>query len=124
MWQETIAALAKVKRKESDLPFVFVTKYGGSWHKDDKDSPLSKEFRKHCIDCDCHQLGRGFYSLRHQFRTVADGCLDRTAVDFVMGHDDGSMARNYTQDVENDRLQKVVDHVRAWVAPMFEEPKQ
>ncbi len=54
LWPETIAALAKVKQRESELPYVFVTKYGGAWHKDDKDSPLSKEFRKHCIECDCH----------------------------------------------------------------------
>lgn len=122
LWKETQEALAKVKKRESELPFVFITKYGESWHKDDKDSPLSKEFRKLCIACRLHQKGRGFYSLRHQFRTVADGCLDRTAVDFVMGHDDGSMARNYTQDVENERLQKVVDHVRNWCKPMFRKP--
>lgn len=121
LWKETKLALSKVKQHETGLPYVFVTKYGTSWHKD-KDSPLSKEFRKLCIECDCHQQERGFYSLRHTFRTVADGTLDRTAVDFIMGHDDGSMGRGYTEDVENERLQRVVDYVRKWAAQMFRKP--
>jgi len=41
-----------------------------------------------------------------------------------MGHDDASMSKHYTEDIENDRLQAVVDHVRQWVLPMFSEVKQ
>jgi len=103
---------------------VFLTKYGKTWHKDVADDPITKEFRKLCDTAKCHQPNRGFYALRHQFRTVADSCRDRTAVDYIMGHDDASMSKHYTEDIENDRLQAVVDHVRQWVLPMFSEVKQ
>lgn len=120
LWPETLAAIEKSKQTKSELPFVFITKYGGSWHKDSNDSPISKEFRKLCRDCKLHQVGRGFYSLRHQFRTVADGCRDLVAIDHIMGHSDDSMGANYREWIEPERLQAVVDHVRAWVAPMWE----
>ena len=123
LWAETVKAIEAAKQsKHPELPFVFVTKYGQSWHKDSKVSPLSAEFRKLCIECGLHQKGRGFYSLRHQFRTVADGCRDQVAINYIMGHSDASMAANYREWIEPERLQAVVDHVYAWVKPMFRKP--
>jgi integrase len=123
LWQETLAALEQYGI-DTESEFVFLTKYGKTWHKDVADDPITKEFRKLCDTAKCHQPNRGFYALRHQFRTVADSCRDRTAVDYIMGHDDASMSKHYTEDIENDRLQAVVDHVRQWVLPMFSEVKQ
>jgi len=122
LWRETIKAIEAAKQTESELPFVFRTKYGNCWSKAIADNPISKEFRKLCIDCKLHQKGRGFYSLRHQFRTVADGCRDRVAIDHVMGHADDSMGGNYREWVDPKRLQAVVDHVYKWINPMFRKP--
>ncbi len=123
LWKETKAAIAATQQtKQPDSPLVFLTKYGQPWYKDSKNSPLSAEFRKLCIDCELHVDGRGFYSLRHQFRTVADGCRDQVAINHIMGHSDDSMGATYREWIEPERLQAVVDHVYAWVKPMFRKP--
>ncbi|WP_146601369.1 tyrosine-type recombinase/integrase [Novipirellula aureliae] len=125
LWAETKAAIEATRQtSKPDCPLVFLTKRGLSWHKDEGANPLSAEFRKLCIACGLHQKGRGFYSLRHQFRTVADGSRDRAAIDRIMGHSDDSMGAMYVEWIEPDRLQAVVDHVYQWVKPMFAESMQ
>lgn len=121
LWKETIQAIEETRQtKREDLPSLFLTKYGLVWFKDNGDDPISKEFRKLCIECGIHKQGRGFYALRHQFRSIARGCRDREAVDYVMGHTDGTVAEHYMEwGIEDDRLQAVVDHVYQWVKPMF-----
>ena len=53
LWPETVTALRhaidnrSTPKTEEDADIVFVTKYGGRWHKDTKANPLSAEFRKH-----------------------------------------------------------------------------
>lgn len=124
MWKETREAVAVSQQtKYPDLPFIFVTKYGQQWHKDSKASPLSAEFRKLCVEHGLHQAGRGFYALRHTFRTVADGCRDAVAIGHIMGHADDSMAATYREWIEPERLQAVADHVYAWLKPMFCKPR-
>jgi integrase len=124
LWKETVRAIGQTAQtKRADLPNVFLTKYGLVWFKDNGDDPISKEFRKLCLDCGVHKHGRGFYSLRHQFRSIARGCRDREAVDFVMGHADGTVAESYMEwGIDDARLKAVTDHVYAWVKPMFRKP--
>jgi integrase len=118
LWPETLEALEE-SRSEKSATFVFVTKYGQPWYRDSKASPLSAEFRKLCEQCGVHQPGRGFYSLRHQFRTVADSSRDKVAIDRIMGHLDPSMGDVYREWIEPERLQLVVDHVREWLKPIW-----
>lgn len=122
LWPETIKAIDKAKQTKGELPNVFLTKYGNVWHNEKNHSALSKEFRELCIDCGLHQIGRNFYSLRHQFRTIADKSRDTPAIDHVMGHSDSSMGGNYREWIEPERLQAVVDLVRKWVKQMFRKP--
>lgn len=122
LWPETIKAIDKAKQTKGELPNVFLTKYGNVWHNDKNHSAMSKEFRELCIECGLHQTGRSFYSLRHQFRTVADRSRDTPAINLVMGHTDGSMGAVYREWIEPERLQAVVDAVRKWVKPMFRKP--
>ncbi len=123
LWPETLKGIEAIKQTEYDSPLLFVTKYGQAWYKDAADSPITKEFAKLLKDCDLHVAGRGFYALRHTFRTVADGCRDRVAIDRIMGHADDSMGSNYREWIESERLQAVVDHVYKWVRPMLKPKK-
>jgi len=138
LWSETVDAIREWldKRKQPKVecaePLVFVTKRGGSWHKDTPDNPLSNEFAKlqDAIDRAAakeakergehpppkmRRRGRGFYSLRHSFATVAGETLDQIAVDGIMGHVDASMAVRYRERIGDDRLRAVVEHVHAWL---------
>lgn len=119
LWAETAAAIKQTGHMDGEQ--VFKTKYGGSWFKGDGDDPIAKEFRKLCEAADCHVKGRGFYALRHQFRSIARAARDREATDSIMGHVDQSTAAHYIEfAIEDERLQAVVDHVREWVKPMWE----
>lgn len=135
LWTETIAVLGEwlavrpIPKHDDAKELVFVTKYGASWSKspdltqDEKgnlteafvDNPVSKEFRKLLNKTKLYVRGRSFYTLRHVFETVAGGSRDQVAVDYVMGHTDPSMAAEYREEVADDRLRDVVNHVRDWL---------
>lgn len=124
LWKETHEAIEKCRqRKQPDNPLVFLTKYGKSWSKNTSDTPISKEFAKLLKEVGLIQKSRGFYSLRHQFRTIADGQRDQVAIAHIMGHTDSSMAGVYREHIDDSRLQAVTDHVYEWVKPMFRKPK-
>ncbi len=117
LWPETVGALkaALAARKSDTDTLVFRTKYGKSWHTDTKASPLSAEFRKLCQAKGVYQNGRGFYALRHTFQTIGDETGDYLATRQVMGHADNSISGNYRERFADDRLVKVVEHVRGWL---------
>lgn len=116
LWPETIEAIEAVAKPGE---YVFLTKYGKPWHKQTNDSPISKEFRKLLDDCGLHRKGRGFYALRHVFRTLCDDLPDIVAINRVMGHSNGDIADHYREYIDPTRLQTVVDHVRAKCLPLF-----
>lgn len=60
-------------------------------------------------------VGRGFYSLRHNFLTVSDDAKDPVATAAVMGHIDASMSAHYREKISDERLQAVCEHVRRWL---------
>jgi integrase len=141
LWKETIQAIEKTRqRKQPDNPLVFLTKYGQAWSKDTSDTPISKEFAKLLDELDqqaasqaverkekppSHKFkikGRGFYSLRHQFRTIADGQRDQVAIAHIMGHTDSTMGGVYREHIDDARLQAVTDFVFKWIKPMFRKP--
>jgi integrase len=123
LWPETVEALKTValKRPAPKMPeaerLVFVTKYGAPWAKESFDNPITKEFRKVIDTLELHRPGLGFYTLRHVFRTIADGCRDQPAINSIMGHSDSSMAGVYRENIADDRLRAVADHVRTWLFP-------
>ncbi len=131
LWPESIAAIreALANRPEpkdaADAGLVFVTKYGDSWAKEDRDNPVSKEAAKllHGLGINGRK-GLGFYALRHTFRTIADRAKDQPAADHIMGHARDDMASVYREGIEDDRLRAVADHVRAWLFADAEQPHQ
>jgi integrase len=118
LWPETVAALrealaARPEPKDSDdAALVFITKYGHSWAKDI--AAVTKETKKLL-----KKLGinghRNFYSLRHTFRTVADGAKDQRAADYIMGHEVPHIGSVYRETIDDARLRAIADHVRRWL---------
>ena len=76
---------------------------------------VTKEFRKLLDALDLYRPGRNFYGLRHTFRTVADATRDFPAIRLIMGHVDAGIDAHYREQVDDDRLRAVTDHVRAWL---------
>lgn len=118
LWKETQKAIDAVANDEG---LLFTTRFGSSWSVEGI-SAIRFEFWRLCKDCELAQPGRGFYSLRHCFRTVADGCRDQVAINHIMGHSSQHISATYIEWIEPERLQAVVDHVYAWVKPMFRKP--
>ncbi len=124
LWPETVAALRDALAKRptpkhpADAGLFFVTKYGGSWCKDTSTNPVSQETAKllRLLKLNSRK-GLSFYTLRHTFRTVADGAKDQPAADYIMGHEVAHMSSVYREGIDDGRLWAVADHVRAWVFP-------
>jgi integrase len=129
LWPETIAALAAVRpirpdpKDPADAGCVFVTIQGNRWccYRDPGNGKrghsldaVARSFRRLCNSTGIKVAG-GPYTLRHVFRTVADETKDRPAIDLIMGHADHSMAAYYREQIGDDRLQTVVEHVRQWL---------
>jgi integrase len=123
LWPETLEALRSFKRhkyreaKYADL--VFLTYRGNPWVRftDNRwrDS-LATVFGELLRELGLHKKGRGFYALRHTFRTIADKIPDRPAIDRVMGHGDESTANEYREYIADSRLHAVSQHVRQWLS--------
>jgi len=123
LWKETVAALRaaiKRRREPSDSAhagLLFVTKQGGSFLKDFGGGPVAGEFGKTLKAAGISRNGRGFYALRHSFRTVADSRKDFPAVDLAMGHGDETMGARYRERIDDERLIAVATLVRDWLFP-------
>jgi integrase len=119
MWPETIEAIkaSLAKRptpKPGNEPYVFLTRKGERWSKDNTRGVLSVEFKKVLDDAGITRPGAGYYDLRRTFQTVGEEAGE-TAIRYIMGHCDNSMSSRYRQRISDERLQAVTDHVRAWL---------
>jgi integrase len=127
LWPETIAAVREAlaqrptPRDPADANLLFLTSQGGAWARDDREHNwpvLSNMVRKLLRRLGINGRHRlGFYTLRHTFRTVADGAKDQPAADLIMGHEVAHMSSVYREGVDDARLVAVSEHVRAWVYP-------
>ncbi len=120
LWPETVealkAALAERPEPQDDAKdLVFVTTRGRPWLVKGIANPVSVVTRDLMKKLKIHHGGIGFYTLRHIFRTVADGARDPVACDLIMGHADPSMGAQYRERIENARLVAVAQHVHDWL---------
>lgn len=125
LWPETVkairASLAKrpTPKDKAAAGLVFVTKYGRAWVRVQapKNNSARKAIVSDAVGGEFRKLsGRGFYDLRHIFRTVADACGDRPAVDRIMGHENADDMRTaYVEKLDDARLRKITDHIHGWL---------
>lgn len=122
LWPETVSAINEsLERRIKPLDpshegLLFITKYRKPWAEDGcKKWPLSAEFRKLLVKVGCYRPGLSFYSLRHQFQTIADEMGDYIATRRIMGHTDPSMGDVYRERFPDERLKRVTDHIRCWL---------
>ena len=121
LWDETASALRHAidERPHAKSPeyesLAFLTKRGRPWGNGSDGNPLSSEFVKLQRRARVYRSGRGFYALRHSFRTIADGALDQVATDLIMGHARNDMGSVYRERIADDRLWRVVGHVHDWL---------
>lgn len=120
LWPETVAAI-QVAIAQRPQPAtkelrtrVFLTRTGQSWNKD-RTRYMTDQFHKFLSPLGLHHKGRGFYALRHVFETIGGESRDQVAVDAIMGHERGEMAAHYRERISDERLQAVVNTVRAWL---------
>lgn len=137
LWPETIEAVAEALHArpepadDAHAARVFITTHGRLWvhttlHDDDKGlrhvrrDNVSQRFTKLRNKAGVKGDGRGFYALRHTYRSVADAVPDRPAVDLTMGHESSADIRTAYVDprsISVDRLRAVADHVHSWLWP-------
>lgn len=124
LWPRTVKAIRKSidtrpkPASEEHADLVFLTRNGRPWVRWAKKAMVDatgQEFDKMLRACDCKAKGRGFYALRHTFRTLSDSLPDRPAVDLVMGHEGDDIANFYRHGIDDARLWKVVRHVERTV---------
>jgi integrase len=137
LWPETTIALRQVletrptPKDEADAGLLFITRFGAKWCKlvidisteDGKpttinnDDSIGKEFVKLFKDAGIDRKRRSFYVARHTFETIAGASRDQVCVNALMGHVDNTMSAVYREQIDDERLQAVVNHVRCWLFP-------
>lgn len=132
LWPETVTALHEAietrptAKSPGDTGVVFLTVQGNRWVriKPSKTNPqqfVTTNTVAHRFGSLLKKLGingrhrLGFYTLRHTFETQAGESKDQVAVNAVMGHVDNSMAAVYREQISDDRLKAVTDHVHRWL---------
>jgi integrase len=130
LWEETRDAIAEAirhrrKPKPGAEELLFLSGHGGPLIRINEENGRRTDLtiegfrrlkRKAGVDGNCT-----LYWLRHTFQTIGDGARDAIATSNIMGHADGTMAGVYRETIEDERLQRVTDHVRQWLFPPADE---
>lgn len=117
LWPETREIIAKTANGND---FLFRTATGLSWeHGTSNLIPPNFQSLRKSIGLKGNE-GKGFYSLRHTFGTkaaTAPMTLLQPTINLVMGHTDASMAANYREEIPDDFVKQLCEHVRSWLFP-------
>lgn len=113
LWPETIKALNAWRKQAPESEYVCCREDGKKFHGDN--TPIAHLFEEIAENAKVNRSGRGFYCLRHTYRTVADSVQDQPAIMYTMGHHDYSISGVYRQFIEDVRLAAISDTVRKWL---------
>lgn len=132
LWPETLEAIKAylaVRKPPHDRKLqdrVFLTRLRDEWVRveqkaDGRVVPVDSVglvFGKVLRELGLKRPGVNFYALRHTFETIAGDSGDQIAVSHVMGHAPATsdMSSRYREKIADERLVKVTEHVRAWLA--------
>ena len=123
LWPETSRALAAWRKESPESEYVVCDRFGNQVGASGANSPIANQFAAMTKDSNIERNGRGFYTLRHTFRTIADGAKDSNAIRRCMGHTLQGIDADYLEHIEDDRIQAVVDFVHQWMFPKKGEIK-
>ena len=115
LWPETIAALNEWRSQSTSQWICCGSKGQQLGQGKSSATPVSKALSDIADDAGVKLDGRGFYTLRHTYRTIADGSKDTSAVRYTMGHADGSIDAAYVEGIDDERLKTVAELVRGWL---------
>lgn len=118
LWPETIKAIKTYQkiRPAVTITNLFVTTHGNLYsHPDKPECAIARAFGRLCKDNGLHVSRRGFYGLRRTCESAGGASKDQVAVNFVMGHIDHTMAGEYRQWIDDDRLIAVSDTIHGWL---------
>ena len=121
LWPETVEALQSVIEQrrpplnEADADLLFIGPRGESYTGNLKGYRVTQEFDRVALRASVS--GRTFYDFRRTFQTIGEGANDLAAVRSIMGHapPTNDMSSVYRQQISDDRLKAVVNHVRFWL---------
>ena len=130
LWPETVRLFhdyfeVRQRPLEQFDDFVFITKSRKAWHSHTSLPAESRKLREavnidyrddKLKELDPPPIPHGTFGyFRHTFETVAGGCRDQVAVNAIMGHVDDSVAAEYREGIEEDRLEDVTHQLRMWL---------
>lgn len=123
LWPETIKALKAWRKESPESRWVCCGERGQQLGQgDSNNTPIAHLFSDLLEACKIEPKGRGFYSLRHTFRTVADNQRDHVAIRLVMGHADHSIDGQYRESIEAVRVKAVCEFVHGWFTQTAQSP--
>jgi integrase len=110
LWPETLAAIEDwLTARVSNIPELFVTKYGRAWDGPDVVHEFTDLRRAAGFDMDEHW---GLGAFRHTFSTVADDHGDGNAKRMILGQQFPGIDAVYVAGKRLERLREVVELVR------------
>lgn len=125
LWPETLRAVQYAVRlrpspRSADVSDrVFLTRNGRAWVRADErhtNDEISKQFAKLLVSCGLKRPGLNFYALRHTLVTIGEEVADKPALSLMLGHADSSMAAEYRERINTDRLDEIGDHIMLWLS--------
>ncbi len=122
LWPETIEAIREAVVSQPSTGgewknLVFLTRIRKPWSDPESSCcSLSQAFTKAAKLAGVYKKNaKTFYALRHVTETIGGDAKDQVALNYIMGHEDGSMASVYRESVSDERLEVVNRVIHDWL---------
>lgn len=116
LWPETVKALEAWRKESPESLWVCCGERGQQLGQgSSRNTPIGHKMEPIMKAAKVSSARRGFYTLRHTYRTVADPQGDLPAIMMTMGHADQSISATYRHKISDERLKAVAEFVRQWL---------